>query len=317
MKREWLRVKFILCTMGAVTAAICLSLAAALLPGGHIRRDYLHVQIITAGIIWCCALVFSLFFSAWAAGPAERRLRFQRRVAADVSHELKTPLSVIMANAALLKGSCCGISPDWDRWLEHMDEECQQMAAMLEKMMSLAKSEEMSRKRRYWEDFNLSRTLEEKLLLFEPVFYQAGKVLSWQVEKDLFIRGNKTQVGQVIQVLLDNSAKYSAPGGHVQVILERVSKGRVRLWVNSQGEPIPPKDQKRIFSRYYRGTKTSGKKGCGLGLAIAGDIVHFHSGRAGVQYQDGRNCFYVLLKTRQGELRKTWESLYKAAKSCV
>lgn len=117
--------------------------------------------------------------------------------------------------------------------------------------------------------------------------------------------------------LLDNSAKYTPEGGRTQVILERISRNSVRLWVNSQGKPIPSETKERIFCRYYRAEEAAGRKGCGLGLSIAGDIIHFHGGRAGVEYKDGMNCFYVILKTRQGEIRKTWESLYKAQKSCV
>lgn len=317
MKTERLRLKFIVCTMAVVTAAVLLSMAAALLAGGHMRRDLFRIQLMTCSVIWSCALVFSLFFSRWAAGPAERRMRYQKRAVADVSHELKTPLTVITADAALLKENCHGICDDWDRWLDHMDEECRQMTALLESIMSLAKSEEMSRSRKYWKDFNLSRAVTEKILLFEPLFYQMGKEISWQIEKNLSVRGNETQIGQVIQVLLDNSAKYTPEGWRTQVILERISRNSVRLWVNSQGKPIPSETKERIFCRYYRAEEAAGRKGCGLGLSIAGDIIHFHGGRAGVEYKDGMNCFYVILKTRQGEIRKTWESLYKAQKSCV
>ena len=166
MKTERLRLKFIVCTMAVVTAAVLLSMAAALLAGGHMRRDLFRIQLMTGSVIWSCALVFSLFFSRWAAGPAERRMRYQKRAVADVSHELKTPLTVITADAALLKENCHGICDDWDRWLDHMDEECRQMTALLESIMSLAKSEEMSRSRKYWKDFNLSRAVTEKILLF-------------------------------------------------------------------------------------------------------------------------------------------------------
>ena len=278
-----------------------LSMAAALLAGGHMRRDLFRIQLMTGSVIWSCALVFSLFFSRWAAGPAERRMRYQKRAVADVSHELKTPLTVITADAALLKENCHGICDDWDRWLDHMDEECRQMTALLESIMSLAKSEEMSRSRKF----------------FEPLFYQMGKEISWQIEKNLSVRGNETQIGQVIQVLLDNSAKYTPEGGRTQVILERISRNSVRLWVNSQGKPIPSETKERIFCRYYRAEEAAGRKGCGLGLSIAGDIIHFHGGRAGVEYKDGMKCIYVILKTRQGEIRKTGESLYKAQKYCV
>ncbi len=317
MKPERLRLKFIFGTMAVVTAAVLLSLAAAFLVGGHLRRDLFRIQLMTCGVVWSCALVFSLLFAGWTAGPAERLLRFQKRAAADISHELKTPLAVIAANASMLKESCGGVSDDWDRWLEHMDEECGQMAVMLDDLLSMARSEEMSRSRKYWKKFDLSRAVAEKILLFEPLFYQMGKEISWKIEKDLSVWGNEQQIGQVIQVLLDNSVKYTSDNGQAQVILERVSRSRVCLWVNSQGKPIPREKIGQIFGRFYRAEETAGRTGCGLGLAIAGDIVHFHGGRAGVEYRDGMNCFYVILKTRQGEIRKTWESLYKAPKSCV
>ena len=131
-------------------------------------------------LIWLGFLVLSYFFARWAVRPVEESVRRQKQFVADASHELKTPLTVITANAELLKERCEGMAEDVDKWLDNVDQECIQMRRLVESLLLLARSDLMKKGRKDWERIDLSDLLLEELLTFEPVFYQMGKTIAYE-----------------------------------------------------------------------------------------------------------------------------------------
>lgn len=228
-------------------------------------------------------------------------MRLQKQFVADASHELKTPLTVITANAELLRERCAGLSVEADRWLEHINQECRQMRSLVESLLELAREDARTKRRDSWKAFSLSDLVTEKLLVFEPLFYQEGKTLRYEVEENVLVKGDGPQLGQLIKVLLDNAVKYTCEKGRVEVRLETLGHGRARLWVNSEGELIPKEKRTLIFQRFYRDESVrSSCTGYGLGLAIAGKIAGNHHAKLGVECRNGMNCFYVILRTANG-----------------
>ena len=202
--------------------------------------------------IWLVFFILSYVFSKWAVNPVEESIRMQKQFVADASHELKTPLTVITANAELLQERYAGISAEADRWLEHVNQECREMRSLVESLLVLARTDASVQKKRSFQPFNLSDLVMEKILTFEPVFYQEEKQLEYQVEDDIEMMGNPSQMGQLVKALIDNAVKYSVPRGRAMVKLEPLERNRARLWVNSQGEPIPEDKRSMIFGRFYR-----------------------------------------------------------------
>lgn len=246
--------------------------------------------------IWLGFLVLSYFFSRWAVKPVEESIRMQKQFVADASHELKTPLTVITANTELLSEQYTGISAEADKWLEHIMQECREMRSLVESLLMLAKNDALTQKKGTFSVFSLSDLVMEKVLTFEPVFYQEEKQLEYQLDEEVQILGDPEQMGQLIKALLDNAVKYSLPKGKTVVKLETAGRRRIRLWVNSQGEAIPEDKRSLIFRRFYRGDSArSSCSGYGLGLAIAAETAGKHRGRIGMEYRDGMNCFYVRL----------------------
>ena len=251
--------------------------------------------------IWLGFLVLSYFFSRWAVKPVEESIRMQNQFVADASHELKTPLTVITANTELLSEQYTGISAEADKWLEHIMQECREMRSLVESLLMLAKNDALTQKKGTFSVFSLSDLVMEKVLTFEPVFYQEEKQLEYQLDEEVQMLGDPEQMGQLIKALLDNAVKYSLPKGKTVVKLETAGRRRIRLWVNSQGEAIPEDKRSLIFRRFYRGDSArSSCSGYGLGLAIAAETAGKHRGRIGMEYRDGMNCFYVRLPRNTG-----------------
>ena len=134
--------------------------------------------------------------------------------------------------------------------------------------------------------------MTENLLSFEAVYYQSDKVLESTVEENIQIKGDSQQLSSLIRILLDNAEKYSPAGGKISVQLQRTAKRKVRLSVSNTGEEIPEDQRKVIFDRFYRSDMSrTGRKGYGLGLAIAKSIVESHRGSIGVESSGGENQF--------------------------
>lgn len=246
--------------------------------------------------IWLCFLALSYFFARWAVRPVEESVRAQKQFVADASHELKTPLTVIMANAELLKERCAGLEADVDKWIHNVHQESLEMKGLVEELLLLARSEGQARERGARELCSLTDVVTEGLLTFEPVFYQSGKTLEYRIGEGIWVKGDSGQLQQLVKILLDNAVKYSRPEGRSQLLLERISKRRIRLMVCSQGEEIPADKRKAVFERFYRMDQSrTGQAGYGLGLAIAKGIARNHRAKIGVEYREGMNCFYVVL----------------------
>ena len=264
--------------------------------------------------VWLALFGVSCLLSKWAVYPVAQSIRREKQFVADASHELKTPLTVILANAQLLNAEAAeadcreaaGISEDTRRWLSNISQEAGEMKRLVEEMLALARSEAREGIR-IREKCCLSDLVIESVLAFEAVYYQNDKELDSDVEKDLWVRGEEARLLQLLKILLDNGEKYSPPGGRTQVRLERLGTRKIRLMVANTGSQIPEGKKKEIFERFYRSEDSRGSEaGYGLGLAIAKSIVEAHRGKIYVESSGGENRFYVELKTtdRKGKQNK-------------
>lgn len=264
-----------------------------------VMKDMMINGGIACVLIWFGFLVLSYFFARWAVRPVEEAVRNQKQFIADASHELKTPLTIIMANSELLEDRCRGTAPEVDKWLDNVKQECIQMRKLTESLLLLARSELGRKNRADWQLLDFADLVMEQLLTFEPVFFQLGKFLDYQLCDPVQVKGNPEQLKQAVKILLDNAAKYSAEKSRTEILLEPCGRKRVCLWVKSEGNVIPEEQRKAVFRRFYRGDiSRSSRNGYGLGLAIARAIVRNHGGKIGVECGENRNCFYIRLKCR-------------------
>lgn len=250
--------------------------------------------------VWLALFAVSWMLSGWAVAPVGQSIKREKQFVADASHELKTPLTVIMANAQLLAEQERPADRNGARWLANIVQEAGDMKKLVEEMLALARSEARSGERPHGVCC-LSDAVIESVLSFEAVFYQGNKELRSDVEEDIWIRGDEEQLKQLMRILLDNAEKYSPEGGSARICLERTGGRKVRLTAANTGTEIPEEKRREIFERFYRSDGArSDRKGYGLGLAIAESIVERHRGRIWAESSEGENRFIAEFSVCEG-----------------
>lgn len=245
------------------------------------------------GFLWA-----SILLSKWAVRPVEQAWKEQRQFIAAASHELKTPLTVIMTNAQLMSSPGCD-EQKHAKFLDSILVMSRQMKKLTEQMLELARSESAEPGLAF-APVDWSGLVSRTVLPFESVFFEKGMELKVEVEEKIQVIGEQAQLRQVVEILLDNAQKYASPGANVWVSLHRQSRGRCLLTVANQGEEIAPEDLPQLFRRFYRADPARSRNGSfGLGLSIAQSVATRHRGRIWAQSRDGVNRFMVELPCKE------------------
>ncbi len=252
------------------------------------------VQIsILVGLLGLLAFgVISIKLAKWAVAPVEDAWQKQKSFISDASHELKTPLAVIMSNAELLQSEELAPS-DRTRYSGNILTMSKQMRHLVEGMLELARADN-GKIQTFFQPLNLGNLISQAVLPFEPVLYERQLILEAEIAPDIPFSGSESHLRQVVDILLENAAKYSAPG-IVKLTLSRQNRYAL-LSVSNPGTPIPAEDRERIFERFYRVDSARERNGSfGLGLSIARAIVADHGGKIWVDSNESGNCFFVQL----------------------
>lgn len=238
-------------------------------------------------------LAIAVFLSHWMTRPVEEAWRQQRQFVADASHELKTPLTVIMANAELMQGTDSEVEKH--RFAGSILTVSRQMRTLVEQLLELARMDS-ALEAPSMEPVELSRLVADAVLPFEPVIFERGLTMETDIAGDITVCGDAQQLHQVVDILLDNAQKYACDGGMVRVELKKTGHTRIQLCVSDSGEAISEEDLHNIFKRFYRADEARSASGSfGLGLSIAQSIVERHSGRIWAESRNGVNSFLVEL----------------------
>ena len=239
--------------------------------------------------------LLSLLLARWSVKPVEKAWEQQRQFVSDASHELKTPLTVILTNAEMLRSEDYG-EAEKSRFTENIVSMSHRMQTLVESLLTLARAESGAMREKF-ESVDLSEVLNDALLPFEPVFFEKGLELHSEIEPEIKCSGSESHLRQAAEILLDNARKYAAPGV-VSVTLSRKGRGHCLLSVATPGEALSAEDCEAVFRRFYRkDSARSGDGSYGLGLAIAKSIVEEHRGRIWCEGGDNGNTFFIQLPT--------------------
>ncbi len=242
-------------------------------------------------------VLIALLLSHWALKPVERAWEQQRQFVADASHELKTPLSVILANTQILMNDESKIPEESRRWIRGTSDEAERMRGLVEELLELARTEGGASSARANAPVDLSSLVEGDALQFDAVAYERGCGIETNVVDGISVLGDQDQLDRLLKTLIDNACKYAARGTQIKVTLEK--NGSHALFVaTNQGESIPEEDLPRVFDRFWRSDKARARStgGYGLGLAIAKGIAESHGGKIWATSDDVQGTsFYVKL----------------------
>lgn len=257
-------------------------------------QNLVRTCVILGLVSFLAFLWVSILLSKWAVGPVERAMQQQREFVAAASHELKTPLAVITTSAELLQTP--GFSQaEQAGFRENVLAMARQMRALVEQLLELARAEQ-GLDAKTFTPVDLSRLVERGTLPFEALFFERGLRLESDIAPGLRVRGQADRLGAVLEVLLDNARKYASPGGAVWVSLQPQGRGKCRLSVANEGQPLSPEALAAVFKRFYRADPARSRDGSyGLGLSIAQAIVQAHGGKIWAESSDGVNRFLVEL----------------------
>jgi len=234
----------------------------------NMMGPYLNIALLSLLLL----LGVSILLSHWAVRPVEKAWKQQRQFLSDASHELKTPLTVILSNAELLESA--PLEERSARWADNIHSEARQMKSLVEEMLTLARADNMVRTE--FSEVSLSDVAADCALAFEPVAFEAGKTLAYEITENTFVFGDADKLRRLVSVLLDNAVKYGS--GTVHLSLQKTDR-QARLTVSNPGTPIPPEQLKHLFERFYRADASRGEQsGFGLGLPIAKTVAEEHKG---------------------------------------
>lgn len=251
------------------------------------------ISIIASVFAIALFALLSYVLSGWMVKPVEEAFNKQKQFISDASHELKTPITVILSNSELLEDQI-----GENKQLSYIKKECDQMHYLVTSLLTLTRLEQTPYKDVEKNDFCISDTILERILPMESVAFENGVMMDYDnITPDLHFYGVKEQIGQVAAILIDNAITHTDKNGTITISLWKTPH-HIHLTVANTGKEIPLEERERLFERFYRADESRHRASghFGLGLSIAKTIVANHKGKISVDCADGITTFYVKLK---------------------
>lgn len=256
-------------------------------------RGLVKNSVIIGLISYVLLFLISILLAKWVTKPVEKTWNEQKQFIADASHELKTPITVIMTNAEMMSDKSYS-ETDRDGFTKNILSTSKRMRGLVESLLELARLDNNKIPIKF-ESIDLSRLINNSILPFEPLFYENNMELSADIDDDINVEGDKDKLRQVVNILLDNALKYCDPADKVTVKLKKQPTNCL-LSVSGLGTPLSKDECQNIFKRFYRVDQSRNDgQSYGLGLSIADSIVSEHNGKIWAESSSGYNIFFVLL----------------------
>lgn len=234
--------------------------------------------------------IISYYLSRWMIKPSEKAIKNQKIFVANISHDLKTPITIIRANADLIENEVKN-----KKSIKYIQQETEKLNHLVNEMLTLTRIDNTISKENF-KSFNFGDSLFDVVLPFESIAYEKGIRFNINIDEVTDYFGDESNIQKLAEILIDNAMSYTAKGGIVDVDAYENSKV-VTLSVTNTGEPISDEKKVEIFDRFYRESKSRESTGnhYGLGLSIASTIVKKHNGKISIESKNGKNTFTVTL----------------------
>lgn len=251
-----------------------------------LKRTTVIVGLISIVILSAAAY----FLSGLIVRPIQVAFDKQKQFISDASHELKTPLTVISANADVLEGEI-----GENKWLTYIQDQADRMNVLVNDLLNLTRLENNSNF--VVSEFDLSKAIANTALPFECRAFDAGKNFVLNIEDGIRISGSEQHIKQMAAIFIDNALKYSKEKGTVRVSLTN-DGGKIRFSVYNTGTGLKESEKEKVFERFFRSDASRNRAtgGYGLGLAIAKSIIDKHKFKLFVDNAEGKSvCFIVTM----------------------
>ena len=264
-----------------VTGGVRVVLCDTTMPDDVLSK-LLNRYLMITGLSLCLLVLISIGLSGWMIKPVEEAWQQQQQFVADASHELKTPLAVIIANTQILMADDT-IAHDSRRWIESTQDEATHMRNLVEELLELARTDEAGGNAQVMQHnpVDFSDLVDSACLEYDAIAFERGTFIDEEVDEGIVVAGDTEWLERLVKILIENACKYTKGDSPVHVSLANEGK-RCTLSVNNKGDVIDAEDRPHVFDRFYRTDKarTRGDEtgGFGLGLAIAKGITESHKG---------------------------------------
>ncbi len=260
------------------------------------RTLILRIVMYAAMLTVSLGLVFliSFFLSKTAVKPLEQAIDMERRFITDVSHDLKTPISVALANNNIIRSSPQSAVQEQLSWLDSTDDSLKNMLGMINDMLTLSSLESVRAETKK-EPVNLSELAEKCVLQMEAVAYEKGVTMESEISPSIIVKSDGGYVQRIFGGLIDNALKYEPTGGKIKATLAREKKN-VAFSVTNFGTTIKEEDLPHVFERFYRSDKArTEKQGHGLGLAITKQLSEMIGAKVEVSSSEENGTTFTVI----------------------
>ena len=260
---------------------------------GSMSRSSLMQSTTIAGfvLLGCAALVLMLIFllSKKAVKPIAESYEKQKQFVTDANHELKTPLTLIMANVEIAE-----LELGKNEWLDDIRAEGHRMTELVNQLVALLRMDEEGQPLNITE-VALDNLVGDTVAEFEPLARERGKAITASIDKGISYLGDEALLHRLVGILMDNAIKYCDQGGEITVNFH--SGRRIILTVENTYAAVGELELNRLFDRFYRADKArTFTGGYGVGLSMAKAIVEKHKGEIIAYKKDATHIgFKVIL----------------------
>lgn len=239
----------------------------------------LWASLIGSGVGLVIAFLAIFFISKRVFKPLEESQRKQKRFISNASHELKTPLAIISANAEILE-----MEMGENESIDDIERQVKRMSETVKNLNALAKIDEIEAPE--FSSFNISDTAREIAMGFQDAFAKQNKEFVVNIQEDVYYKGNESMIRQLLQSILSNALKYSDSKA---IFSLSSNNGRVSIEERNDCALIKDGPLDSVFERFYRSeeARASSIEGSGIGLSIAKEVVDLHKGRISARGENG------------------------------
>ena len=225
-------------------------------------------------------LPFVKFLSKKVIKPIAENIDKQKQFITNAGHEIKTPLAVILANTEAME-----LYNGETKWSKNIKKQTERLSELMKNLLTLAKADE-SADNTVFESFDLSVLMSDSIGLFEENFRIKNIDAKTEINSDIQINADKSQIEQLLSILTDNALKYTDENGSFSVSLKKDGK-KAELCFKNTCETLPSSKPETLFERFYRADEARTQKtgGCGIGLSVAKSIVEANKGKIKAEYE--------------------------------